>query len=175
MHPPETDALAGGGDFLKKKTMNAEGKETGWNEVNASADEGRVDLGKVFKTSGMVCAYAFTEIESPEDADARLFCGSDDQIAVWLNGKKLHDSGPGSRGFNADQDEVPLHFTKGRNALLVKIGNVGGGWEFAARIPGLDGRTFTPRKEPAPEVKQRAHALATKPDGSGHCRETTRN
>ena len=152
---------------LKSKLLytDAEGRETTWRDYTAD-NEGRVDLGKIFKTSGMVCAYAFTEIESPEDADTKLLCGSDDQIAVWLNGKKLHDSGPGSRSLNADQDEVPIHFTKGRNALLVKIGNVGGGWEFAARIPGLDGGKFTPNKEPAPDAKQRAYALATKPDGT---------
>ena len=86
VHPPETDALAGG-DLLKKKTMNGEGRESGWNDVNASADEGRVNLEKIFKSNGMVCAYAFTEIESPEEAEAKLFCGSDDQIAVWVNGK----------------------------------------------------------------------------------------
>ena len=165
VHPPETDALAGGA-FLTKQYVNAEGRESGWNEVGASADEGRVNLEKVFQSNGMVCAYAFAEIESPAEADARLFCGSDDQIAVWLNGKKVHDSGPGSRSLNVDQDEVPLHFAKGRNALLLKIGNVGGGWEFAARIPGVEGSTFTPATEPAPDVRQRAFALAAKPDGS---------
>ena len=164
VHPPETDALAGG-DFLKRKTVNAEGKEVGWTDVGAD-NEGHVDLGKVFKTSGMVCAYAFAAIESPAEADAKLLCGSDDQIAVWLNGRKVHDSGAGSRGFNADQDDVAIHFTKGSNALLVKIGNVGGGWEFAVRIPGVDGAVFTPRTEAAPDAKQRAFALALKPDGS---------
>ena len=46
----------------------------------------------------MVCAYAYTEIDAAADADAQLFCGSDDQIAIWLNGEKVHDFG-GPRGF----------------------------------------------------------------------------
>jgi putative heme-binding domain-containing protein len=95
-----------------------------------------------------------------------LLCGSDDEIAVWLNGVKVHDSGVVSRSFGEDQDQAKLHFVAGRNALLVKIGNLGSAWEFAVRIPGLEGATFKPSKELSPDEKQRAFALATKPDGS---------
>jgi len=45
----------------------------------------------------MVCAYAWTEIEAPEAAEAKLFCGGDDQIAIWLNGQRVHNAS-GSRG-----------------------------------------------------------------------------
>ncbi len=186
VHPPEKDVLAAGwpmtesptgnlqrhpaADYAKRLLarhyMNAEGKEVGWMDVSASQEEGRVDLEKVFHSNGMVCAYAYADIEAPEVAEAKLLCGSNDQIAVWLNGVKVHDSGPGSRSFAPDQDVVPLHLAGGTNQLLVKIGNVSGGWEFAARIPGLEGNTFTPNKEPAPDAKQRAFALATKTDGS---------
>ena len=107
VHPPETDALAHNGEpELTKKYLNAEGKEVGWNEVNGNADTGLVDLGQVFHTNGMVCAYAYATIEAPDDSDAKLLAGSDDQIAVWLNGKKVHDSGPASRGFEPDHDQV---------------------------------------------------------------------
>jgi putative heme-binding domain-containing protein len=190
VHPPERDALAAcaqvisdqktvNGDsaapitdhrspitaVLSRRYTSAEGKETGWIDVTADAD-GHVNLAQVFHNDGMVCAYAFTEIESPAEADARLLCGSDDEIAVWLNGVKVHDSGVVSRSFGEDQDQAKLHFVAGRNALLVKIGNLGSAWEFAVRIPGLDGDTFKPSKELSPDEKQRAFALATKPDGS---------
>ncbi len=164
VHPPETDAIAGG-NFRAKKYTNAEGKETGWEDVSGESDTGRVDLGKFFHTSGMVCAYAVAEIEATEAADAKLFAAADDQIAVWLNGKKVHDRAV-ARTFQPDTDEVALHLVAGRNTLLVKSGNLAGAWEFAARIPGLDGGRFTPSREPAPDIKQRAFALAAKPDGS---------
>ena len=134
--------------------------------MTADNDAGHVNLEKVFATNGMVCAYAFAEIEAPAEADARLLCGSDDQIAVWLNGAKVHDSGPGSRGYEEDKDDVPLHFAAGKNALLVKIGNIGGGWEFNARIPGLDGGKFVKPQDAAPDAKQRAFALAQNADGT---------
>ncbi|MEP6672722.1 MAG: PVC-type heme-binding CxxCH protein [Chthoniobacter sp.] len=167
VHPPETDALAQDGrPDLTKKYLNAEGKEVGWNDVSGNAETGRVDLGQVFHSNGMVCAYAYAEIESPEAADGKLFAGSDDQMAVWLNGKKMHDSGASSRGFEADQDQVELHFNAGKNQLLVKVGNLSGTWEFAARLPGFDGTKYVQSKEATPEDKQRAFALATKLDGS---------
>ena len=55
---------------------------------------------------------------------------------------------------------------RARIICCVKIGNVSGGWEFAARIPGFDGAKYVQSKEPSPEDKQRAYALATKHDGS---------
>jgi len=163
VHPPETDALAGG-DFLAKKYVNAEGNTVGWVDVSGDAEHGHVDLGKFFHNNGMVCAYTFAEIDSPEAADAKLFTGSDDQIAVWLNGSKIYDFG-GSRGYEPDKDEIPLHLVAGKNRLLVKIGNIGGTWEFGARLPGFENGKFTARKEAAPDEKQRAYALAAKPDG----------
>ena len=65
-------------------------------DVSGDAERGHVDLGQFFHTSGMVCAYTFAEIDSPEAAEAKLFTGSDDQIAVWLNGSKIYDFGGNS-------------------------------------------------------------------------------
>jgi putative heme-binding domain-containing protein len=150
---------------LARRYTNAEGKDAAWIDV-ASGAEGHVNLARVFHNDGMVCAYAFAEIESPAEADARLLCGSDDELAVWLNGVKVHDSGVVSRSFEADREEAKIHFAAGRNALLVKVGNQSGPWEFSVRIPGLEGNKFAPAKELAPDEKQRAFALATKPDGA---------
>jgi len=81
-----------------------------------------------------------------------------------MNGSKIYDFG-GSRGYEPDKDEIPLHLVAGKNQLLVKIGNIGGSWEFGARLPGFENGKFTVRKEPAPDEKQRAYALAAKADG----------
>jgi putative heme-binding domain-containing protein len=166
VHPPEDQTLKAGGKVdLSAKYHNAEGNNVGWREVSGTQQDGTVNLGKFFKTEGMVCAYAYTEIESPTDADAKLHCGSDDQIALWLNGAKVHDFGA-SREMNPESDEVLLHLKAGTNRLFAKVGNLSATWQFAARVPGLDGTKFTPSKEPAPDIKQRAYALAARPDGS---------
>jgi putative heme-binding domain-containing protein len=150
---------------LKKKYETAERPDVGWRDANAEQTQGRVDLADVFKNNGMVCAYAYAEINATAAADARLFCGSDDQIAVWLNGKKIHDFG-GSRGFDPDSDQIPIHLDQGANRLFVKIGNLSGSWAFSAHIPGLDGTTFTPATGAPPDVQQRNFALALKADGT---------
>ncbi len=166
VHPPEKDALANGGKpDLAKQYVNAEGKEVRWNDQVGDSEAGHLDLGKVFQTTGMVCAYAYTEFSSPEEADAKIFCGSDDQIAIWLNGKKVHDF-PTSRGYEADRDQVPVHLVAGANKLFVKIGNLGGSWEFAVRLPGLDNGRFVKSHEAAPDEKQRLFALAARGDGT---------
>jgi putative membrane-bound dehydrogenase-like protein len=167
VHPPEEEALKSDGKpDLSSSHLNAEGKNVAWHEQTSSPQDGLVDLGQLFKNEGMVCAYAYTEIEAKEEVDTKLFCGSRGQIALWLNGKKVHDVPTPSRPLNSDQDEVWLHLKAGVNRILVKIGNQSGPWQFAARIPGLEGNRFAFSREAAPDAKQRAFALLTKPDGS---------
>ena len=186
VHPPEADALVAAvydrrtpasdaaattvidrrySSLLAKQYQSAEGEAVRWREVNADPDTGRVNLENVFKTKAMVCAYAYAEIEAPEEADAKLLAGSNDQIAIWLNGSKVHNAA-NKRNFEADKDEVPVHLVAGTNHLFVKIGNVEGGWEFAIRMPGFENGKYIRMKEARPEEKQRAFALAKKLDGT---------
>jgi len=151
--------------FLTRKYHNAEGKDVGWIDVTADSEVGRVDLAQVFKTTAMVCAYAFTEIDAAEAGDAKLFTSVDDEIAVWLNGQQVQNLS-GSRGYEPDKYETTLPLKAGKNSLFVKIGNKGGSWVFHARIPGFENGKFVKSKDPTPEEKQRLFALATKPDGS---------
>ncbi len=167
VHPPEEEALkTEGKPDLNASHLNAEGKNVAWHEQTSSPQDGLIDLGQIFKNEGMVCAYAYTEIEAKEEVDTKLFCGSRGQIALWLNGKKVHDVPTPSRPFNPDSDEVWLHLKAGVNRVLVKIGNQSGSWQFAARVPGLEGNRFAVSREAAPDAKQRAFALLTNPDGS---------
>jgi putative membrane-bound dehydrogenase-like protein len=165
--PGQAGSLSSGADtpLLARKYHNAEGKDVGWIDVTADSAEGRVDLEKIFKTSAMVCAYAFTEIEASQAADAKLFTSADDEIAVWLNGHQVLNQ-PGSHGYEPDKNETHLQLAGGKNQLFVKIGNKGGSWVFHARMPGFENGKFTKSKEPTPEEKQRAFATATKPDGT---------
>jgi putative membrane-bound dehydrogenase-like protein len=158
----DTAALA---KVLQTKYHNAEGKDVGWSDVAADAEVGRVDLGQVFKTTAMVCAYAFTEIDAPEAAEAKLFTSADDELGIWLNGQQVLNL-PGSHGYQPDQNETLLPLKAGKNALFVKIGNKAGTWVFHARMPGFENGKFIKSKEPTPEEKQKAFALAAKPDGT---------
>lgn len=166
VHPPEKDALEKGGvPDLTKKYHDAEGRDSAWRDVTADAASGEVDLQKVFNTSAMVCAYAFTEIDTPEASEAKILAGADDELAIWLNGKPVFNRG-GSHGFEVDQNEVAVQLPVGKNALFVKIGNKGGTWLFNLRMPGFEEGKFVKSKEPTPEEKQRTFVLAAKADGS---------
>jgi len=83
------------------------------------------------------CAYALALIDSPSEQTAELCIGSDDGCAAWCNGTPVIDNLDAARGYSPDQDRGPITLRKGRNQLLVKIGQFGGGWGFGVRFAGL--------------------------------------
>jgi len=96
------------------------------------SEYGVVDLTAVFD-KWFVVAYAWAQVEMPEQTDAVLGIGSDDCVKVWLNGKLVHEH-RGGRGVIPDSDRVPVTFKKGKNQLVLKILNYGGPWGFACRL-----------------------------------------
>jgi hypothetical protein len=96
------------------------------------SEYGVVDLTPVFD-KWFVVAYAWAQIDMPEQTDAVLGIGSDDCIKVWLNGKLVHEH-RGGRGVIADSDRALVTFKKGKNQLVLKILNYGGPWGFACRL-----------------------------------------
>jgi hypothetical protein len=96
------------------------------------SEYGVVDLTAVFD-KWFVVAYAWAQVEMPEQTDAVLGIGSDDCVKVWLNGIVIHEH-RGGRGVIPDSDRVPVTFKKGKNQLVLKILNYGGPWGFACRL-----------------------------------------
>jgi len=82
-------------------------------------------------------AFAFAEIESEREGDVVLGLGSDDSVMAWWNGRPVlvHDV---LRGLKFSQDQVHLQMRKGRNTLLLKVYDDGGGWSFAADLRPVD-------------------------------------
>ena len=76
-----------------------------------------------------MATYLFRTITSPRPTTVNASLGSDDGIAVWLNGRLVwaHDV---PRGAGPDQDQVQLALRAGENQLLMKIYNQGGGHGF---------------------------------------------
>ncbi|MHC4331753.1 MAG: hypothetical protein ACYSWW_26925 [Planctomycetota bacterium] len=96
------------------------------------SEYGVVDLTQVYD-DWFVVAYAWAQIDMPEETQGVLGIGSDDSVKVWLNGKLVHRNLV-SRGVIADNDKVPVTFKKGKNQLVLKILNTGGPWGFACRL-----------------------------------------
>ncbi|MFC1795412.1 hypothetical protein ACFL3Q_17725 [Planctomycetota bacterium] len=91
-----------------------------------------MDLTQVYD-DWFVVAYAWAQIDMPEETHGVLGIGSDDSVKVWLNGKLIHKNLV-TRGVIADSDRVPVTFKKGKNQLVLKILNTGGPWGFACRL-----------------------------------------
>jgi len=107
-------------------------KDYSWAVLDS--EYGAIDLSGVFP-DWFKAAYAWAEIDMPEEKTCILGIGSDDHIKVWLNGRLVHEHwGSGGRGLVADDDQVSATFKKGRNQLVLKIQNGGGPWGFACRL-----------------------------------------
>lgn len=109
----------------------------GWQRVRTLADDGRFDLRKLISERGHAVTYAYAEVAVDKAQDALLKMGSDDGLAAWVNGDKVHAMKV-SRGLTVDGDVVPIKLKEGVNRILLKITDNGGYWEFTARLTTPD-------------------------------------
>ena len=124
----------------KKALVAANGKKYTWMEMTPDIqqtdafDDFSINFLKVFpKMHENAVAYAMTILKAEKDTPALLALGSDDAVAVWVNGKLVHKN-PVLRAYRQMDDWVPVRLKKGRNIILAKITQAGGGWEFGARL-----------------------------------------
>ncbi|HEV7702740.1 MAG TPA: glycoside hydrolase family 38 C-terminal domain-containing protein, partial [Gemmatimonadaceae bacterium] len=96
---------------------------------------GRVDLYSVFRDPKLDdrAAYALTYIESPEARTVRLAVESDDDVVIWLNGRRIHRREV-ARELRSGGDTISLALARGANRLLYRIVNRGGGFGLGARL-----------------------------------------
>lgn len=73
--------------------------------------------------------YLFRTITAPAARELNGYFGSDDGLAVWLNGEKLISQDV-PRGPGANQAQAALKLRAGENQLLLKIHNITGGHGF---------------------------------------------
>jgi len=120
-------------------------------------------------------AYAHVFVKSERETDACLLGGSDDALAVYVNGALVwqHEI---FRGCQFDQDRVPVVLAKGWNRILLGVGNAGTGWGFVARLVQADGKPLagiqvqanapaelagtTPNPQVAPRIELQSARLA---------------
>ena len=107
-------------------------------EVNTDPS-GVLDLVKIFgeefrefwRLSNGV-AYAYAEVEA-EEGDYVLLIGSEDYVAVYVNGEKVFESLV-ARRFSEDFYAVPIKLVSGVNRFLFKIGRLAGRWLLRTRL-----------------------------------------
>ena len=90
-------------------------------------------------------AYAHTYVYSPDTRNVQLRVGSDDGIAVWLNGNQVHYNDV-YRGLTLDNDIKTVTLNAGWNRLLVKVTQANAGWQMSTRFTDLFGNIMNDLK-----------------------------
>ncbi len=119
--PPEK------GVDLTKTYTGKDGQQVAWTNFKDFQIGHIVDL-KLFKQSDACVIYLYHEIDVDKATALPVSLGSDDSIKVWLNGEGLV-SDDAVRPAAPDQDQATLKLKPGKNQLLIKVGNIAGGWE----------------------------------------------
>ncbi|MBA2683494.1 MAG: alpha-mannosidase [Gemmatimonadaceae bacterium] len=108
---------------------------------------GRVDLYSVFREPKLDerAAYALAYIESREPRTVMLAVESDDDVVIWLNGRRVlrHEIG---RELRSSADTITLALAKGANRLVYRVVNRGGGF-------GLGGRLLSASRDPIGDLR----------------------
>ena len=84
-------------------------------------------------------SYAYAAVEAPEDTDCFASLGSDDGYALWVNGKELGRAAAISRSITVDGEKLPAKLKKGRNTILFKLEDTGGGGGLSLRFIDASG------------------------------------
>ncbi len=119
------------------KGLELEGQTHAWKPYHTPNPRGLVVLEDAGYPQSNAGAYLYAEVTVDGARDAFFKLGSDDQIACWLNGVKVH-ANKVNRGLGVDQDTVAVKLAKGANRVLLKVLNDGGGWGACLRITGGD-------------------------------------
>ena len=90
---------------------------------------GYIDFAKLFQPSKSAVAYAYREMLVEDNKNMKIGIGSNDGVRVWINEKLVLDR-PVSRNAEPNQDVVSIPLKKGKNAILVKVDLLAGGWGF---------------------------------------------
>jgi putative membrane-bound dehydrogenase-like protein len=108
-----------------------DGRELRWRTMKGRGAEGMVDLGSENSSE----AYCVAEINSDVQRAVQLLVGSDDRMTLYLNGDKIHED-LRDGGWSPDEATVAATLKAGRNLLVAKVGNTGGGWMFSVAVSG---------------------------------------
>ena len=131
----------------------------GWKEVkgdknnNFVIDFQRADIG--WGDLNQVVAYMYIYVTSDRERKVTIYGGSDDCLKVFVNGKMVWDN-PALRGVGPNQDEIKdITLKPGKNGILFKITEEGGGWGGWGRIEPIEGLKVSTTKKadgnPIPE------------------------
>ncbi len=93
---------------------------------------GGIDFNHLFARDNSVC-FAYRSYDVQEAGAGVITCGSDDALTLWVNGEKIHEDRD-SRGVNPNSLRFEVKLKPGRNEVLARIQQGGGGWGFQLHL-----------------------------------------
>jgi putative membrane-bound dehydrogenase-like protein len=127
---------------LDQEFKDAQNRPIRWKKAKVSNEHGMVNLRNQMTIPDEATAYAATELDSPSERAVEFVAGSDDTMTVWLNGQKIFED-LNNHGWKWDAYHFRGTLKAGKNRILVKCANAGGGWEFSLAYPApRQGRLF---------------------------------
>ncbi len=116
--PSDVAAVASAGDASARD----------WQRIAADkVIANRIDLNDVLGSTGGAVAYVATVIEVDRETEAQIVSGSDDGLALWLDGQRIYTALE-PRVFAPESDRVPVTLKPGRHVLLARVSQGGGEW-----------------------------------------------
>jgi|GEM_PF-1233655 hypothetical protein len=153
----ELMAPAEGEDVTAKVREDARaGRTYKWTKISARAD-GVVEHNAIWSPNDQVVAYSHVYVWSPVTQTAWFRGGSDDGIAIWLNGSVVVWQDVW-RGWGTDQFNEKVTLNAGWNRVLTLNTEGGGGWGFLlmihdgayGQVPGIKVQADKPADYPVP-------------------------
>ncbi|GAB4155953.1 MAG: hypothetical protein Tsb009_32810 [Planctomycetaceae bacterium] len=119
-----------------------------WKRSQKTDRLGQLNLIQSIASVKEAVGYAYTELDSKSEQSVELRCGADDNLTVWLNGKKVFSRLQWLNGTRLDRFSASVKLKKGRNRLLVKICQgpqhknpaVPNNWSMQLRFCAKDGK-----------------------------------
>ncbi len=135
-----------------------------WHDI-APHQQGSVNFEELFKTEGVVVAYAMTVVYSARPREAVLLIGTDDTARIWLNGREVFLSKSSSA---PDSNAILVTLHSGRNTFVAKVQDlVKGGHSFSVRFgesPADLARAYARAGKPKEVSEFFTKAMALDPD-----------
>jgi mono/diheme cytochrome c family protein len=122
-YPPETKL------DLEAEFVGGNNKKIHWQQVNHKDGRGH----SLMRGRRNTIVYLHRWIDAESDGTVTVQVGSDDQIAIWVNGKQVLFLDV-VRGLPRNLDKAVVPLKKGRNDLLLKVGNLGGGYAYIFKL-----------------------------------------
>ncbi len=132
IYPPESEiqfdkSYSGKGGMVKWETENS--STSGYLNLISIMSKRNTTVSP--KAKGI--AYAYAEVQSPDDRQVNMTLGSNDGAKMWINNEVVYNKHAG-RNAVADQETLNIKFKKGENKILVKVENLGASWGLYLRV-----------------------------------------